>query len=203
MTWIDETIEEGNAALFSGDIDEMEAFLKNATKRMAFEGVPEPKRGLNFFKYQATFFGFGNRHSTALTKPNEEDTKNDIHKILEKLDDWKEMMADPASKAGKHSIENHNVNINTNNVNALSDSSSSSSVQVDLSVTIEAIESSDLTEDQIKELKALMLDLSATKGKDSKTVAEKLKEALEIAKSSGEAAKAVLGFAVPVIQSIL
>lgn len=55
MTWIDETIEEGNAALFSGDIDEMEAFLKNATKRMAFEGVPEPKRGLNFFKYQATF----------------------------------------------------------------------------------------------------------------------------------------------------
>lgn len=77
------------------------------------------------------------------------------------------------------------------------------SVQIDLSVTIEAIESSDLTEDQIKELKALMLDLSAAKGKDAKTIAEKLNGALDVAESSAGAAKAVLEFAIPIIQSIL
>lgn len=77
------------------------------------------------------------------------------------------------------------------------------SVQIDLSVTIEAIESSDLSEDQIKELKALLLDLSAAKGKDAKTIAEKLKDALDIAKSSAGSAKAVMEFAVPIIQSIL
>ncbi|GEM_PF-6207647 len=77
------------------------------------------------------------------------------------------------------------------------------SVRVDLSVTIEAIESSDLTEDQIKELKALMLDLSAAQNKDAKTVAEKLRNALDVAKSSAGAAKAVMEFAIPIIQSIL
>lgn len=112
------------------------------------------------------------------------------------------MMLDPTSKAGKHSIENHNININNNSLNAQAASSSFSSVQIDLSITIEAIESSDLSEDQIKELKALMLDLSAAKGKDAKTIAEKLKDALDIAKSSAGAAKAVLEFAVPIIQNI-
>lgn len=201
MSWVDDAIDEGKAVLRSDDRKTMETFIKNATKRMEYEGVPHPKRGLSLFKQRMTVIGFGGRYSTTPPMPTEEDIKNDVHKLLGKLEGWKEMILDPTSKAGKHSIENHNVNIN--NVNALADSFSSSSAQVDLSVTIEAIESSDLTEDQTKELKALMLDLSAAKGKDSKTVAEKLKEALEIAKLSGEAAKAVLGFAVPVIQSIL
>lgn len=202
MTWIDETIEDGNNAIESADRKTMEEFLAYAAQRMEFEGVPHPRRGLSFFKQRMAVIGISG-YQIYPPKPTDENIKNDVKKVIGKLEDWKEMTLDPASVAGKHSIENHNVNINTNNVNALSDSSSSSSVQVDLSLTIEAIESSDLTEDQIKELKALMLDLSAAIGKDSKTVAEKLKEALEIAKSSGEAAKAVLGFAVPVIQSIL
>lgn len=77
------------------------------------------------------------------------------------------------------------------------------SVQIDLPVTIKAIESCDLTDEQIKELKALMLDLSAVQNKDAKTVAEKLRNALDVAKSSAGAAKAVMEFAIPIIQSIL
>lgn len=201
MSWIDETIEDGKKALRSADREAMEEFLRNATKRMEFEDIPHPRKGLNYFKQRMTTVSFGGRCSVTPPEPNEEDIKNDVHIVLRRLEEWKEMMFDPTSKAGKHSIENHNVNIN--NVNALADSSSSSSAQVDLSVTIEAIESSDLTEDQIKELKALMLDLSAAKGKDAKTVAEKLKNALDVAKSSTGAAKAIMEFAIPIIQSIL
>ena len=201
MSWLDDAIDEGEAALKSADRKTMEEFIKNVTKRMEYEDIPNPKRGLNFFKPRMAIVGFDGRCSIAPPKPNEEDIKNDIHKILEKLENWKEMMADPTSKAGKHSIENHNVNIN--NVNALADSSSSSSSQIDLSLTIEIIESSNLTEDQIKELKALMTDLSAAKGKDAKTVAEKLMKALDVAKSSAGAAKAIMEFAIPIIQSIL
>lgn len=201
MSWIDETIEEGKTALESANRKEMEDFLRYAAQRMEFEGVPHPKRGLSLFKQRMTVVGLGGRYSVAPPQPTDENIKNDIGKILGKLEGWKEMMLDPTSKAGKHSIENHNVNIN--NVSASADSSSYSSVQIDLSVTIEAIESSDLTESQIKELKALMLDLSAVKGKDAKTIAEKLKDALDVAKSSAGAAKAVMEFAVPIIQSVL
>lgn len=201
MSWVDDVIDDGKAVLRSDDRKAMETFIKNATKRMEFEEVPHPKRGLSLFKQRMTVVGFGGRYSITPPMPTEEDIKNDVHKLLRKLESWKEMMFDPTSKAGKHSIENHNVNIN--NVNALADSSSSSSAQVDLSVTIEAIESSDLTEDQIKELKALMLDLSAAQNKDAKTVAEKLRNALDVAKSSAGAAKAVMEFAIPIIQSIL
>ena len=48
-----------------------------------------------------------------------------------------------------------------------------------------------------------MLDLSAAQNKDAKTVAEKLRNALDVAKSSAGAAKAVMEFAIPIIQSIL
>lgn len=202
MSWVDDAIDEGKAVLRSNDRKTMETFIKNATKRMEYEGVPHPKRGLSLFKQRMTVIGFGGRYSTTPPMPTEEDIKNDVHKLLGKLEGWKEMMLDPTSKAGKHSIENHNININNNSLNAQAASSSFSSVQIDLSITIEAIESSDLSEDQIKELKALMLDLSAAKGKDAKTIAEKLKDALDIAKSSAGAAKAVLEFAVPIIQNI-
>lgn len=201
MSWVDNAIDEGEIVLKSADRKAMETFLRDVTQRMKYENIPDPKKGLNFFKQRMTFVGFGDRYSVTPSEPNEEDIRNDVHKILGRLEEWKEMIADPASKAGKYSIENHNVNIN--NVNASADSSSSSSAQIDLSVAIEAIESSDLSEDQVKELKALMLDLSAAKGKDAKTIAEKLKDVLDIAKSSAEAAKAVMEFAVPIIQSVL
>ena len=201
MSWIDDVINEGRRSLKSSNQEMMEEYIKSAVERMSFEGVPEPKNGLIYYRQQMAVIS-ATGCQIFPPYPTKEDIKNDVQKILGKLEEWKKMMLDPTSKAGKHSIENHNININTNSLNAQAASSSFSSVQIDLSITIEAIESSDLSEDQIKELKALMLDLSAAKGKDAKTIAEKLKDALDIAKSSAGAAKAVLEFAVPIIQNI-
>lgn len=201
MSWVDDVISEGEDVLKSSNKETMEEYIERTVERMSFEGVPKPKNGLIFYRQQMAVIS-ENGCRIFPPQPNNEDIKNDVQKILGKLKEWKNMMLDPTSKAGKHYIENHNININNNSLNAQADSSSSSLAQIDLSITLEAIESSDLSEDQIKELKSLMLDLSAAKKKGPKVIAEKLKNALDIAKSSAGAAKAVLEFAVPIIQNI-
>lgn len=84
-------------------------------------------------------------------------------------------------------------------------SSSSSTVSNNININLDLIndiDNSGLSQEENAKLKLLMLELATAKEKDPKSVASKLKDALDIAKSSTGAAKTLLDFVIPVIQSI-
>lgn len=78
--------------------------------------------------------------------------------------------------------------------------SPSINVEVNISQTFAELEESDLSEEELTVLKASLADLLAAKEQGPTTFAEKLSKALNLAKSSATAAKAVMDFAVPLMQ---
>lgn len=190
MSWIDNLINEGKAALESADTKIMKQFIKEAINIMKSEDVPGPKSGLNLYDPAQTF--------NALT---EEEIKNDVNMTIEKLERQKEMMLDPTSKANKQLSENRILNIN-NNINTQAYSSSSSSVQIDISIamsqTINALDSCNLSPEEIKDIKEAIADLSAEEKSNPEKVCEKVIKVLDLAKKGADAVKAVA----PLIASI-
>lgn len=90
-------------------------------------------------------------------------------------------------------IENNNV------VSA----TASNEINLDIvNQTMCAIDSSGLPPEEIEKLKSLLFDLSASKGKDPKSIINKFINGLEIAKSSTQALKAIWDFAFPIIQNV-
>lgn len=78
--------------------------------------------------------------------------------------------------------------------------SPSISVEVNISQTFAELEKSDLSEEELTALKASLADVLAAKEQGPTKFAEKLSKALDLAKSSATAAKAVMDFAAPLMQ---
>lgn len=79
-------------------------------------------------------------------------------------------------------------------VTQIAHSSANATVEIAFSQTIKAIDRCDLDEDEIKEIKAAIVDLEAAKGDRPETICEKASKLLELVKNGADTAKAVAPF---------
>lgn len=86
--------------------------------------------------------------------------------------------------------------------NITNTATASANVSVSISQTFAKLEESSLSPEEVVELKASLADLLAAKEQGPTTFAEKLSKALNLAKSSATAAKAVMDFVAPMIQFV-
>lgn len=88
-----------------------------------------------------------------------------------------------------------------NNV-ATADAQATASVQVKISQTVEALESCQLSAEDLTALKAAITDLAAARGKAPETICEKASKLLDLAKKGVDIATAVAPFVASVLQTL-
>lgn len=93
-----------------------------------------------------------------------------------------------------------NMGYATPTTNITNTATASTTVTVSINQTFSKLEESDLSEEELTALKASLADVLAAKEQGPTKFAEKLSKALDLAKSSATAAKAVMDFAAPLMQ---
>lgn len=182
MTWIDDAIERGLGLLDGASAKDMRSYLDETTERMIQEGVPRPKKDLS--KYKSRIIGIGPSGGMSIPGASDEDIRNDVETVIQRLLDWKNRVLDPMSIAGRNRVENNNVNINHNVVSA--DSSASSVSSSSVSAVIDLIDSDErLSEDEKAALQSLLIGAkNEARKKDSGAFAEIGAKALEGVKNA-------------------
>lgn len=182
MTWIDDAIERGLGLLDGASAKDMRSYLDDTTERMIQEGVPKPRRMLN--KYQSRLMAFGPSGVVSSPGPTDEDIRDDVETVVQRLREWKGRLLDPMSIAGRNRVENNNVNINQNVVSA--DSSASSASSSSVNAVFDLIDSDErLREDEKTELQSLLIGAKKeARKKDSGAFAEIGAKALEGVKNA-------------------
>ena len=74
---------------------------------------------------------------------------------------------------------------------------------VTLSQTIEVLDRCDITEDELRDIKAAISELEAAKGKSPETVLDKTSKLLDLVKKAADTAKAVAPYAAMALQALV
>lgn len=95
-----------------------------------------------------------------------------------------------------------NVSTNLNNIgNSSSTSNATASNVVTISQAFDALESCEISQDELAALKVAIVDLEAAKGKSPEAVCEKASRLLDLAKKGADTAKAVAPFVAAVLSA--
>lgn len=157
----------------------------------AMSCVPNIKRGMRKFQM-----------STDFSAPySDADAAHDIRVLAGKLRAHRDDI-DREERIAKLNAAQRGATVIIQDVgNSSSVATATSSVT--LSQTIELLDRCDITEDELRDIKAAISELEATKGKSPETVLDKTSKLLDLVKKAADTAKAVAPYAAMALQALV
>lgn len=157
----------------------------------AMSHVPNIKRGMRKFQM-----------STDFSAPySDADAAHDIRVLAGKLRAHRDDI-DREERIAKLNAAQRGATVIIQDVgNSSSVATATSSVT--LSQTIEVLDRCDITEDELRDIKAAIYELEAAKGKSPETVLDKTSKLLDLVKKAADTAKAVAPYAAMALQALV
>lgn len=157
----------------------------------AMSNVPNIKHGLRKFQMRTSF---SNPYSDT-------DAAHDIRVLAGKLRARRDEIDHEERMARLNAAQRGATVIIQDVGNSSSIATATSSVT--LSQTIEALDRCEITEDELRDIKAAISELEAAKGKSPETVLDKTSKLLDLVKKAADTAKAVAPYAAMALQALV